>query len=1423
MATPMKPSRPLTSPYGIPVSCIFYGHDVTTRDYKDANKIKALDMHPVFPWVATADEVGNVCIWDYAAEAVVLEFAAESVKDTQRGLAEALETHAAFAASQGVLVPDVAGPGLGSGIGSPPGAAIAGGTESFISTVVSNGRRRPVSALIPEDARSSRTGHVRSVRFMDEHVVGGVITAARAEPPTLPTGACEDVDALPLAATIDEVLADMSPAFSSAGGRTGDSSTSGARGGAHAPQQWLVVLCEHRVLLLDYVTRAIVDVPHAALLMEASGPSGMGRTLSRGRPAVHSCVALGPAVFAFGCEDGVIRVWSADMNVVIQTVRLPSGSTRPITHLHVCAAPSSAPGVDGRVLLVSGCADGVVNVWEIMAGRQIADNGRGGAQMLRLPGDLVDLTVCAHTQQVTALASDKSIVMWDVAARPPPGMSASPTAGAPWTASSRVVTSSTASETGVGSKMLSAVSLGAHPFFPPNAALTTSKGPHLELCIAGASDKGSDSGIIFYDLRTARPNLPSKCKVYVLSPHPCRPDTIACGTNIGVFVIQVAPHYSAGACAVTHPRWCAPLPPSVSEGGAPSAQERFVTVYVAVNGALVAADTVVTNTVVEDAAEDAGIARTRSGAIRLDRIGGVSASYDATSVGGGGGDGASVPSRHESVSLTRQSTASAAVRNGGSNGTSDVVPLSAMARERTLVPTFLPPISMPAATTGASGAGNPNAMAALAAIFKPGSPAVAAGISPGTRGVRLRVSASGKYLAAVWPEYRCYAIYRLAIVNDDGGLLDAASWSADIVDGAGGLDVAWCGPGGVDTSADVFPPAAADASASMSDASAAATAPPDVDARRFDRFAVIEPGIPVSVKPVYGGGMAIGTVPPAKGSKKAAAAAPALPSFPNTMKLSQVEIVSSTAAAPKASVVLAEVPLPQEPLAVWSGPVLAVALASDTGTTATNITAALAAASLQFFHWNVYTPERLPDPEGTDSASAMSYPAKKAKEKAERPRLPVMGATSSTPAPSAYAAVNGCGVVWNAAGTRFAVCGPAFIHMYAAVHMPFASTATNGAKKSVGMRGEQASVVELGRVRVTAACASWLDSVLFVTTVDGRVALLCPPIVDTSTREGLALFASRRSRRVVDVVDVDLLDGGVQLPRFPAGVYTPVLPYADVGVLGTHGCVPLCVLQGALMTAHWTGSRAEQPAAVIAATSGVSIVIQHLLHPSVRALLAACTGSSASTDAVDAYMASCAHAAGWAAGLPQHAQDGLAPLLHRVGAATAALMLPSLSPATGIPIALSQRAEMQAKMIASHACVDVPVSVSYLRRMILECPEDDLIHLALTPSLHTLSTSAAIASHDIGVWATVAAYIALSSAVLPEEGAENNRVLRELVARCNGIELMHDAVLVASVIPSVDRMDAHVLTPSKDALTSAELVMQLLQQQSARIVPRTSW
>ena len=76
------------------------------------------------------------------------------------------------------------------------------------------------------------------------------------------------------------------------------------------------------------------------------------------------------------------------------------------------------------------------------------------------------------------------------------------------------------------------------------------------------------------------------------------------------------------------------------------------------------------------------------------------------------------------------------------------------------------------------------------------------GVPPGSRGVRLRVSGSGQYVAAVWPEHKCHALYRLrrpaaapagGAAGGAGAGSDVAAWTCELVESGPALDVAWSG------------------------------------------------------------------------------------------------------------------------------------------------------------------------------------------------------------------------------------------------------------------------------------------------------------------------------------------------------------------------------------------------------------------------------------------------------------------------------------------------------------------------------------------------------------------------------------------------------------------------------------------------------
>lgn len=1285
-------------PHGISVSCPFFAHDVRLSDYKNANKIKTLDVHPSLPWVVTADEMGNVVVWDSSSESIVVSFPAEAIKDSQRSAVEALELHDKFAISQGVLsVPDVVGPGLGVGPGSPPGATVGGGNESYIAAAVDSANNASLTVQrgwkIPDsDQKSARTGNVRGVRFADEHVLLWFCGDGK--------GDYDSVDVLgnvtsyspggvmPLAGSIDEVDALLSSAVDSnsfnyslnnrAVHASSSSSYSGFSGSwrnqgssphnLRAPHNWIILVCEHRVVLLDYITRASIDIPQSSLLVEASGPSGAHRTITKGKPSVHSASLVGAGIIAFGCEDGAIRIWSADLGAVIQVVRphlASNTSGKPITHLftvntcpHAGAgstpaslSPLSPLGLAARsaqTLLVCGSADGSINVYEAMGGRMLLDNGKGGLQSLKLSGDLVDLSVSFITLSALALTADKMVVSWDLLSGLTPKL-----------ATSKIVTSSAAAEGGVGSRLMSGVSLGPHPNFPPGCALVVGKGPHLELAMPGSADNAATSGTIMFDLRTARPGLPSKLKVYNLCAHPWRPDTFAAGTNIGLFVFQVQPAGITPAI-VSHPSW--DIPAAVTGEGSVEGtrvREGKISVYVNCAGALVASKICVgTAASDEDEANGLGPAGTPTPVV--------------SSKSGGGRYGA-----HQGAAGLDIST-----------------------EEHVLLPQLAPSLPPPN-TIGASLPGGPppahNAVAVLALLLRGAS-----AMLPGPRGIRLRVSGSGRYISAVWPDYRCYAIYKLALP------LGEAKWGCEYVDSGPGLDIAWSGSTVIDN-----------------DDRLTATEGAESKKQKYDRFVVIEPGQTLSGRGPMGGGMAIGSSVPAKGSKSnssnsdaaSVATASNRPQFgPSSLSLRQLPILDDPyEEVAKAQILVPELFSTSEPIAVWGGPILTVALASGTGAATANAVLALASSSLHFFSWTVTSPDSTSSSSST-SSNERAYSGA-TKSKSDLPRLTTISASATGIAPpSIFGAVSGCGVKWNAEATRFCICTATNVHIIGLLSPRRLLSSAAAGSKTAG-NAPIGALVELCRIPVVASDVNWHGATLLATTVAAndptgasRVLAFFPPVLDphlasSSGSDTISMsggIMNRDGQRLQPVV-VEIQNQIIPA-SFSSNLSAEALPSAHRGLACVNGCVPLGILRSHVVLAHYTGSRIL-PTTTNGqlVTPGLTFTAVSMAHPGVRACMAAALAgawSDSRSSSVNFLQAN-VWASQWGALLPAASHSALAAHLSGMGCSMAALLLPCINSSTGLGIALSKRSDAFDcnAFPRSFSALDAKVAVNFLKRL----------------------------------------------------------------------------------------------------------------------------
>ena len=1192
----LKPS----APHGVPVTALFFGNTPSCVDYRLASKVKTVDVHPVLPWVASADEAGVVTVWDYDSSSVVLTFSADSVKDSQRAAHEALDLHAAFAATQDVSVPTGSLPGLGgAAVPVEPGATAGGATEAFLAErFLRRGAGAAGVSALNDDARAGKTGSVRAVKFADEHVLSlecGLTTSA----PWVGVDGGVGVDA-----GSGEDAASLCALTFATSAEDVESVFGGGSSCTPATPSWLIVLCDARALLVDMVTRAIVDVPAASLLIEApSGGSGgaRARVTTRGKPSVHSVALIAPGLLAFGCEDGCVRVWSSDVGAVVQKITVAQ-SGRPVVSLRVAAtAPRSraggssasdeaiAPSCDlgralanaGTVLLAAG-ADGVVSSWDVGVGGGLTESARGGATV-RLGSDLVDLSLCTRTGVAVALGADKGTIVWDAFSAAKNGF----VGGSP--KPSRCVTSSAAAEGGAGSRLLAGVPLAAHPFFPPTAILVAGKGPHLEVALpsAPAPQRGPrpEDAIIFYDLRTARAGLPSKLKIYTLARAPSRPDVVVAGTNIGVFVVSVAPAYSAGAAAVTADSWAlAPAPLA----GAARIRGGLRTLQVSPSGALVGSTVVFA---------------TR-----------VTATDVTSGVASGAGSGAA---------------------SSGAAATAPV--LSTSITELISSQAFRPHVPPPAALTPAlPGAPPPppNALAPLAALRAGASFA-------GTRGVRLRLSPSGRFLAAVWPEHRSYALFKIALQSETAeGALGA--WTAAPIEAPNNgvaLDVAWSAPGALFDAGDSSP-------------------------RSVERFAVLAPGTSSAGRGPMGGGSTIGGGT-SKPGKAPTSSTHKVTWTPPTLLICEVDFLADAHAdisAPR--VVAPDIALPSdaEAVALWGGPLLCLATAPE-GASAGGTAGAGAATNLTFYGWALAPADSTAERAAPPPSDSRYSGAAAREKKSNLPRLvPAAGAAGGFPPPSVAGAVGGWGVLWSPGGARVAIATERSVTVAAflrgggksAIVAPIGSCAITSVSSLAWVCGGAALAVSYAEARSGA-----------------RVALLVPPLVDPrgADTDARAAAALRPSGAPLEAQLIDLAADSPGISPISAAVPIVGMPAPARSLVWCAGAAPLAIARGALLCAQWCG------------LSGVTVVPTPAGAPALRALIAATSAgvdTGAGGGAGAALVAGARNAARLAASTPRASHDAVASLLMRANAAAPALALPGLSLEALLGVALGVRSAVAA-------------------------------------------------------------------------------------------------------------------------------------------------
>jgi hypothetical protein len=563
-----------------------------------------------------------------------------------------------------------------------------------------------------------------------------------------------------------------------------------------------------------------------------------------------------------------------------------------------------------------------------------------------------------------------------------------------------------------------------------------------------------------------------------------------------------------------------------------------------------------------------------------------------------------------------------------------------------------------------------------------------------------------------------------------------------------------------------------------------------------------------------GGGMAIGSSAASKPSSKApkdkdseaadaASAAAARPQFgASTLSLRQLPVLEDAyQEVGKAAVLVPELALSSEPLAVWGGPVLALALASGTGAASANAAAALSSSSLHFFGWSVIDP---PEPavgdkgvsEGAGKNAGASAYSGAARPKGDLPRLqPVSTSASGMPAPSAPGVASGCGVRWNAEGTRLCICTPTNVHLVAALSPRRLAASGAGAasgRKKGGSAGAFVArpaspplvpavgvLVELCRVPLVVTDAQWVGATLYVVsaaaqdaTGGARVLAVFPPLLDphlvaSGAEPGAAAAAAasaaaamvRDGQRLVAVVAE--LQAHLLPAAAPPQLAGAPLPPARRGAGPAGGCAPIAVARSHLLLAHWGGSRSAVSAAPASTAAllpappraGVGVSALSLAHPGLRACAAAALGG-AWTDARSstvAFLQASVFSAQWGARLPLGAHTALAALLAAMGCLPAALMLPGLSAAAGLALALGRRGDaFDCAAAKGFAAIEADMAARYVRRLLRSASDAELLLLAGPDGGE--EAAAAAAEGDANVFGPLAQAIAFLQVTAARSG-----------------------------------------------------------------------
>lgn len=313
--------------------------------------------------------------------------------------------------------------------------------------------------------------------------------------------------------------------------------------------QFLIIVCEQHAMFVNPLT------------MEVRHVSSDDLNLKEAKAGLCCVELVSASVVAFGCSDGLIRLWDWTKSAIDKVLRGHKDKTA-VTHLlnvHRSSTFEQPDALEGgtqqHMKMLSRGEDGQILLW-VASG----DTPASPTQLEKKKDekDCNSISYCPSTNTVTAIiakrrpgqAADLRLLSWDLD-RIRNGVI--PLLGRNKMSKSKISPGLTHSPL-------------EHPRFPAGCVVACGKDSHIYFMVGSTSTSSAfDSNdlasssvddnavnpmhvIGSIDVLSLVSGVPSKLKFYVLRTHMMRHNILVCASNVGMFVVSLAPSTANHHC-----------------------------------------------------------------------------------------------------------------------------------------------------------------------------------------------------------------------------------------------------------------------------------------------------------------------------------------------------------------------------------------------------------------------------------------------------------------------------------------------------------------------------------------------------------------------------------------------------------------------------------------------------------------------------------------------------------------------------------------------------------------------------------------------------------------------------------------------------------------------------------------------------------